>query len=93
MEGKWVTPSGEGQQCVCEETSQEAFSHSQQTPPKENQEKICSQGWWNHAWLPGGCRRDLMRPGDDKAGKGPLQKYGEAGRGAEQSLGTSCPPP
>lgn len=31
MEGKWVTPSGEGQQCVCEETSQEAFSHSQQT--------------------------------------------------------------
>lgn len=33
-----------------------------------------------------------MRPGDDKAGKGPLQKYGEAERVAEQSLGTSCPP-
>lgn len=44
MEGKWVTPSGEGQQCVCEETSQEAFSHSQQTPPEENQEKISTTG-------------------------------------------------
>lgn len=34
-----------------------------------------------------------MRPGDEKAGKGPFQKYGEAGRGAEQSLGTSSPHP
>lgn len=49
----------------------------QQTAPEESQERRCSQGWRNQAWLPGGCRRDLMWPTNQKAGKGPLQKCGE----------------
>lgn len=77
--------------CLRGDFSGSLYPQSRQTAPEESQEVFT--GLEGPGPAPWGCRRDLMRPRDQKAGKGPLQKWGEAGRGAGLSLGTSCPPP
>lgn len=78
--------------CLRGDFSGSLYPQSRQAAPEESQEKRCSQGGRGQARLPGDAEETLMWPRDQKAGKGPLQKWGEAGRGAGPGFGSVLPP-